>query len=178
METGMIALSAILIIIVAMPFITMVKSENKSKTSLRKGLNLFIEEHHATASKTTTHTNFMLAVDVKQNRLYFFKRNGLSSQGKIIDLKNYDSCTIEKVMSSGSNDKNIEKVSLLFHSRNSNKTDFLELYNEEHTLQLSGEINIAQDWCDYLFRNQVMLAGASPMITTDKLLDFSRISMF
>lgn len=177
----MIVVYAILIIIVAAPFLIMAGSEGKHKSFLSKGLKILLNINNATASKTSVHTNFALAVDNQQQKLYYFEQSKTEHEEQVIDLKLYDTVRVDQEVKHLKNKEkhidNIEAIYLVLSNSKTKTSQRVKLYHEDDSLQLSGEIAIAQEWKDYLqpIVAQHMVPIIEP-VTSRKSLDFSRIA--
>ncbi|WP_194852303.1 hypothetical protein [Nonlabens antarcticus] len=182
MDTGMIAITVTLIAIVSTPFILMLTGSSKRKSQLIKGLETLASQKNGTLSKKEIFLNFALGLDENAQQIYFFRKTDASEVAKTVDLHTVKSCSISKQstmvkMEKGMNES-IEKVSLLFEFKNNESPERFVLFNEEESLQLNGEIGIAQEWKTFVTSLLLDEKKEAPVLRArpNKTLDLSKIA--
>lgn len=152
METniGNIIIGILSVLICVGPFLGMylakVNKQNKILRSLQdsvRHLNVTIGEHEFCG-------DFLLGLDNNKKYILFYK-NVMNSDAiiKIVDLSTLFSCKVLKetktIKTARETMEYIEKIELSFMSRDKKETK-LELFSEERSTQLNGELQCAEKW--------------------------------
>jgi hypothetical protein len=182
MEPGMIATAAVLTSIVVMPFILMMTSSQKHKNQLKNGLKQLAATQNASLNISTVYLNFAIGIDETARQIYFFKKTDSSEICKVIDLNQVSTCGISNQSKSIKIEKRtqeiIEKVALVFEFKDATAPEYFELFDDNESLQLNGELAIAQEWKTTV---STLLANETAVIPLperrSKILDLSRIAV-
>ncbi|WP_432411727.1 hypothetical protein [Rasiella sp. SM2506] len=149
METGMIVIAVVLFAAVLVPTLLIIQNTKQKSKRLYNGLNAVVAQKNGVLSHHIEQNNFALGIDETHKALYFFKKTEDIEISEAIDLSKVTTCEISTKTRRLKKEKGfeelIEKITLVFVSKNNNETRQIELYNEEDTL-LTDEITIAEDW--------------------------------
>lgn len=150
MESGMIIITVVLFTLILVPILLIgINTTSQSKTLL-KGLKSLSDQDNGTISKHMEHTTFILGLDEIKKTLYFFKKAEGVETAKKIDLAQVRICEVTKTKTCIKREKGFEeivaKISLRFIKNLSDDIEFIDLYNEDDSLPLNGELEIAENW--------------------------------
>jgi len=148
METGMIVIAAVLTATVAVPTYLSLQSTKKQSKTLYNGLKASVSKENGVLSHHVEQKNFALGIDSTNNKFFFYKRTGDQEVSKTIDRTTVKTCEIVKttrrVKDKKSSREVIELIALSFN--NSVKSEHIELYNENESFMVQGELEIAEEW--------------------------------
>lgn len=148
METGMIVISAVLFAIIAIPTLLIIMNAKKQTRTLFNGLNTLVRAKGGIMSQHIEQNNFALGIDGINKKLFFFKKMEDREVSKIIDLTTGTSCEVVKksrcIKDKKRSHEVIELIALSFSNAFINEE--IELYNENDSLQVKGELAIAEEW--------------------------------
>ena len=149
METGMIAIAAVLGAAIIIPSLLLLQNSKEQSKKLFNGLKSAVAENNGTLTYHIEESNFALGIDKTHKTIYFFKKTEDVEISKVIDLIKLPICDVHRITKRVRKDKGfeelIERIDLVFTSKNGNEEQKLELYNEEDNL-FTDELNIAKDW--------------------------------
>ncbi|BAO54095.1 hypothetical protein NMS_0086 [Nonlabens marinus S1-08] len=159
-------------------------SNKKHHSKLTKALDVLLKCNSAIASKSSFFNNFVIAVDGHAQTVFFIKEreNGALEQS-VIDLRVFNKCKMDQQVNNITNKPGlmdtIQKLDLLLINTSTGATQRLELFNDNDSLQLSGELAIAQEWQIFLqsLLDKEVVLEAPPVVIT-RGLDLSRIALF
>jgi hypothetical protein len=154
MDTSSIIIGVVTLIICAIPFILVSRGNKKRHTEHLKLLSNWISENKLTLDKIETHSDFILGLDSKEKTFVFFKASENNRVEKI-RLNNISKVNLvkETVVLNDNNGINsrIKNVLLEFSLKSPSVQSIqFELFNIEKNHQLSGEIQLGQEWVKYL----------------------------
>lgn len=98
-------------------------------------------------------SNIIIGLDETNNKIYFFNQTKSGAIKKVVDLEAFEKSEVIRTDEANNDNsvKIIQSVSLRFLPKNkSTETAVLELYNAEETGALAGELQLANEWCQYL----------------------------
>jgi hypothetical protein len=150
MDTSSILIGVLTLIIWAIPF-TLVSRRNKKRNN--KNLKLLSDwsiENKLKLDKIESHSDFILGLDSTEKTFVFFKG---SSENRIVKIPLFNVSQVQLVKETVvSNDNSvhnsrIKSVYLEFSQKNSQSQSLqIELFSIEKHHQLSGEIQLGQEW--------------------------------
>jgi hypothetical protein len=150
MGTGMIVTTTILIVICTLPFILIIGSTKKKEKQLKKTLEARVAENNGALSECSINNNFAIGLDSKSKQIYYYKKTPEAEFFQNIDLNTVKTCEITKETKGRRNGKSnydeIQKVALMFTSKNGKLAEQFELFNYDDSSQLSGELVLADAW--------------------------------
>lgn len=150
MKTGLFITDAIIIAIVALPFILILSNSKKKERKLSKALKAEVLKDKGKLSNSTVHNNFALGIDNSRQRLYFYKVTKEAAYTQIVDLKTMASCQVDKktryVRDKEKKQEIIERLLLILTHKDQNNVTNFEFYDNNDAMPLSGEIDIAHQW--------------------------------
>ena len=149
MESGMIAIAAALFAAILVPTLLIIQNTKKQSKKLLNGLKASVTQNNGVLSQHTEQSNFALGIDKANKTIYFFKKTEDAEISQTIDLSQVTTCEIatkkRRIKKEKGFEELVEKIALVFISKNNSETKEIELYNEDDTL-LTDEITIAEDW--------------------------------
>ena len=150
MNIGTLIISALVIIICALPFILSSRGSRKRKNAKLKILHTLAEKHQAQISKYDVGADFIIGIDDVKNMVFFFKNTMGTSIENCLNLSDYKDCRLlkfEKNLSSKSGTPAIHTLKLDFIPIDkTTTTSQFEFYNEDVNTQLSGELQLINTW--------------------------------
>ncbi len=149
MDTGMIMVIAILLIVCITPFVIISSTTKKREKHLKETLQQHIAKNRATLVDYAVHNDFALGLD-SLNKIYCYHKTKDKELFQQIDLNDIKSCEVKKNTNRIKNDSSsyevVQRVALVFTPRQGSKIEEFELYNEDISSQLNGEIALATTW--------------------------------
>lgn len=149
METGMIVIAAVLFAAVLVPTLLIFQNTKKKSKTLFNGLKAIVTQNNGDLTDHMEQSNFALGIDKSNKTIYFFKKTEDAETSQFIDLSEVTTCEIatkkRRIKKEKGFEEMVEKITLMFISKNNSETKHIELYNEEDTL-LTDEITVAEDW--------------------------------
>jgi hypothetical protein len=149
METGMIIIAAALFAAVLVPTLLIVQNTKQKSKTLFNGLKTIVAQNNGVLTEYIKQGNFALGIDNSSKTIYFFKKTEDAETSQFIDLSQITTCEIStktrRIKQEKGFEELVEKITLVFHSKNNSELKQLALYNEEDTL-LTDEITIAKNW--------------------------------
>ncbi len=174
METGMIIIATVLFAIILVPIILLILSTKKQTRTLYKGLTTAVSQNNGVLSEHKEERNFALGLDAQNKFIYYYKNIKGEEITQFVDLLNVTSCEVEKrtkrVKSDKGNYEIVESVALLFYKAQGHLLDKIELYNDEDSMQLNGELVVAED---YKRKVMALLSNAMNISEEKKVKQFT-----
>ncbi|MFC7356739.1 hypothetical protein ACFQO1_03495 [Jejudonia soesokkakensis] len=150
MESGMIIITVVLFTLIIVPILLIGFNTTSQSKTLLKGLRSLIEQDKGSMSKHIEHTTFILGLDEIKKTLYFFKKAEGVETSKKIDLTQVRICEVAKTTTRVKKEKGFEDIvdtiSLRFTKIQSDEIELIDLYNEDDSLPVNGELDIAENW--------------------------------
>lgn len=147
MDWGTALVGVISILICIVPFVGMYYKRVKNKNKMLQSLKVLEDKTDCKISHHEFCGDFVLGIDETRNYVFFFKQKKEEAISKFVDLSEVQACQVVK------NKRNIEKVSfterveLNFIPTNKSKKEVrFELFDEAINMQLSGELQFADNW--------------------------------
>ncbi|PQJ32947.1 hypothetical protein BST92_13885 [Nonlabens arenilitoris] len=150
METSMVIISITLIIICILPFLIINGKTKKRAQYLKTIFNNKIQEDKKVLGEYEIHNQFAIGIDSNQGQICFLFKNDECELFKKVKLNDISSCEVLKESKQITNGKSsyelIQRVKLIFYNSYHIAIDHFELYNDENSLQVDGEIALAYSW--------------------------------
>ncbi|MDD2563221.1 MAG: hypothetical protein PHU27_03270 [Salinivirgaceae bacterium] len=151
MDLGSSIITAIFLAICIVPFILMGRSRKKRKKETLQSLSKIANQHNCNISKHEIHPNFIIGMDESKKFVFFVKKTDDKVTEQYINLAEIQSCKVKttgRTIEHNNGTQNlINKLELSFIALDKNKKETtLELFNADTTIQLSGELQIAEQW--------------------------------
>lgn len=145
MDINMIAIGAILIAVVTIPFLYMANGAKKQKQLLSNSLQQLANANSCVLTKHNIYNSMAIGIDENKGLVFFYKKLNDKEESKIIDLSQTHKCIVVKKTKRINKSEIIDSISLLFHQNDGNDLQF-EFYNDDESLQLNGELAAAESW--------------------------------
>lgn len=154
MDTSSIIIGVITLIICAIPFVRVSRGNKKRRNKNLKSLKDWTIENNLKLDKIESHSDFILGLDSNEKTFVFFKESNENSIEKI-PLSNVTQVNLVKETTVSNDAKGlnsrIAKVSLEFSLKLSSSSSVqVELFDLEKNHQLSGEIQLGQEWAKHI----------------------------
>jgi hypothetical protein len=150
MESGMIVIAAVLVAVIVVPILLISINTKKQSKTLLNGLKTLCSQNNGVLSEHIEHNNFALGADENKKAIYFYKKTEDAIIAKTIHLKAVDHCEILKTTTRVKKEKGFEeltqKVTISFIPIKGESTEFIDLYDDNDSLLVNGEVAIAEDW--------------------------------
>jgi hypothetical protein len=154
MNIGNIALGALFIALCILPFYLSSRSARKRQNRLLKALQDFAAGKGGTISRHEVCGDIAIGIDDQKKRAYFVRKVENNESAWEVDLGVAQSCHMDKGLglnlnlSGSSTHAPIHKIDLVFQHPTIQPTSTLfPLYRAVDTLQLQGELQLAEKWC-------------------------------
>ncbi|MEO9952193.1 MAG: hypothetical protein ABJF08_00320 [Nonlabens sp.] len=149
MNSGMIITIVILLTVCITPFVLINSRTKQKEKHLKKTLQQHILKNRATLVDYVIHNDFALGLD-SLNKIYRYQKTNDKELLQEIDLNYIKSCEVKKDTNRIKNDSSsyevVQRIALVFTTKNGSKVEQFELYNENKSSQLNGEIALAATW--------------------------------
>jgi len=152
MDLDIAILGVVLTAICVLPFVWLHRIKKKGENNLLKSLADFAAKHNCSISKKQVHRDFVLGMDENKGCICFYKKSKDEEVSEFIDLAGVKTCkVINTHMVFNTHDgarKVVEKLELSFEPAGSGSAVTLELYDMYKNVQLSGELQLIEEWAD------------------------------
>jgi hypothetical protein len=143
-ETIIIGLLSVALFVVPIMYI-----QHKQKQKAGKALQEFLVMAGQLQVKPTQHElwndRYAISLDEEQKKLFYLKKDDVKEQKHIVNLADTKRCAVVSVSRDVNGSKIIDQIGLSLTSR-TGKDLYLGFYNKEESLNMSGELLIAQKW--------------------------------
>lgn len=151
MDLGTAVVGLISIVICISPFIVMYYNKKKKEYQMMKSLKDSATLNNCKISQHEFCGDFIIGIDENKNIIFFLKQKVNETTIQIVDITCMEYCkTIRRTRKLiGDDDHSVftEAIELSFTTRHNYKEEIrLELFNEETNKQLSGELQLAENW--------------------------------
>lgn len=141
MDSSTIIIAIVFIAICILPFVLIGKNRSKNKKQMLRSIAELAKSNESNI-EYNIFNDTIIGFDSASNSILFLKkRNDISHCIKLSEVKQ---CVVHTT-----NQRNslVDKVGLLFSFIQKEKSEiFIELYNSAYTMQLSGELQLAEKW--------------------------------
>ncbi|GEQ85808.1 hypothetical protein ULMS_13160 [Patiriisocius marinistellae] len=149
METGMIVIFIILLLVCTLPFILITRNTKKREKQLKAALIAKISKNNGALLEFEINNNAIIGLDNK-NQLYYYSNTQEQEHLQSINLNDVKSCKVVKdtkrVKSGKSEYELAQRIALIFSFQRDGITEKFEIYNNDDSSQLDGEIALAEKW--------------------------------
>lgn len=146
----MIILGAIMAIVCALPFMAVTISRNRVTKNVKKRLNELAAENNGSLTRMEVHGKMALAMDEKEQRLFFVKQHTDQVEKVVVDLSRMSQCRLEKQSRTVTSDRGkyllIESVLLRLVPNTRTEEVKVTVFDIETDLSLNGELQFAERW--------------------------------
>jgi hypothetical protein len=151
MNTGSTIIGIVLIILCALPFILLNRSRKKKEKIMLKNLSELANEHNCQITRRDFLCDSAIGMDEMKHFVFFFRKNKDREVKQYVDLAEMKSCRVmninRPVGDTAGSQKVTDQLFLSFIPRESKKGEVrFELYNSDVNVQLSGELQSAEEW--------------------------------
>lgn len=151
MELGSAITGAILIIICALPFISIRRNRMKKEKSILQSLTRVAAQNNCQIDHQDLCGNFAIGIDETKNSVFFYRQAKVNEVEQYVNLDEVQSCKIintnRTFMSSGKKQEVIDKLELSFiPTTNSKPVANMEFFNIDMNIQLFGELELIKKW--------------------------------
>lgn len=172
METGMIVISTLLIALCALPFVLISGSTKKREKQLIKNLETKVSNNNGILTDYAINYDFALGIDSAAKQIYYYKKSQETEYFKKVNLNEIKSCEVVKdkkrIKNGKSNYELIQRIALVFTSKQGHVVEQFELYDYDNSSQLNGEIALADSWKQKI---SDLLAENNTIIETHKITE-------
>lgn len=155
MDSATILIAVISIVICGLPFVISRYNRKKTEGALLSEIKTLSSNKAIQLSKYELLSNFIIGLDEKANVLYFLRKKETGNHFLEVDLAKYTKVEVQQNNHQESENNNtrtvIDQLVLKFHPKSSpDKIVLVELYSHIEAQNLSGEIQLAQEWALFL----------------------------
>ncbi|PKB45052.1 hypothetical protein AX016_3288 [Cellulophaga sp. RHA19] len=152
MDLGTDIIAIIIVIVCILPFILIAKGRKKKEKKMLAALQEVANRDNCTINDYEISANFIIGIDHKQNRVFYYKNEeGVINEG-IVNLEGIKTCKIgtkSKTINTNKDRKEyiIQGLYLKFIPRfNNNPEALFHVYDSDLKMQLTGELQLAKKW--------------------------------
>lgn len=151
MENSSIILSAIILALCIAPFILMGRGRKRKEKEMAQALKNLADKEECLISKKQICGDFIIGFDENKKHFFYIKKTDNEEFTKHINLRKIQKCkaviTSRKISTTNGSQRIIEKLELSFTPKNVSEPEiFLEFYDEKTNMQLSGELQVIEEW--------------------------------
>ncbi|MDD3875795.1 MAG: hypothetical protein PHT69_04185 [Bacteroidales bacterium] len=155
MNVESIYIGIILLVLCIVPFVIVNYIKGQNKKRILKSLKNIARQHNCQIGQHELFGNFIIGLDENKNAVLFYKMTKNNTVEQHIELEKIQSC---KVINTNKTNKSktghsqvFEKYELSFIPIDKSKAEItLEFYDEEESLQPSGEVQIMEKWSNLI----------------------------
>jgi hypothetical protein len=146
-----VAIGGIVLVCCLLPFVLTDRKRNANKRKMIQALNHLALQNNAIITQSDYAGKFVIGLDEHTNNVFFLKVNPNGNVVQSVDLADVKTCrvnTISRTVKENKSTQRItEKLELVFIPiQPDGKTCQMEIYNEEESLQLTGELQLVEKW--------------------------------
>jgi|SRR5690625_46031 len=155
MDTGNILIMAILLFVVAIPFIIFNISRKKKKKEMLNQLAELAKSKNTEIGEYEISGSMAIGFDTSSAYLFFYKSVENANQNETINLKEISSTkiSINRRKTADGSQSVIDGVELILNSKNSTSS-ILEFFNAEKEGLLTGQLELIEKW-DKLIKSKI-----------------------
>jgi hypothetical protein len=153
MDVETIVIAVISLLICGLPFWFMIRNRKKNESKMISDLAALSGKKQLKLTKYELTANLIIGLDDLENTLYFLNKTKNGAKSKVIDLTNYDDCEVIRADRSENEHsaKQIQSLVLRFLPKhNQSELINLPIYDADESGALSGELQLANEWCQCL----------------------------
>lgn len=145
-------LGVILTLVIIFPIILLQLKKQKQKKKMLNALARLAARKNATMADTVFCSDFIMGLDPEKKVLGFYRTSREGEESLVVDLQEYSQCKAdirrEATGNTGLNGSAVSRADLVLTPRDGSKKELrLELYDCNKSYQLSGELQLAEEWC-------------------------------
>lgn len=148
MDSGTTFTSIIILVIIIIPFLLMGINAKKQKNSIKKELENIATNYGYKVGQFDIWKTSAIALDESEKFLIGYRKTNLETIEFFTNLKDFNSCTIQKSIRNVGDEVVVEHLKLAFGSKqNPNKPQYFEFYNSDtDRSQLGDEMQLLTKW--------------------------------
>jgi hypothetical protein len=155
METGSTLIGLAMIVLCTLPFIFLNRSRKKREKQMTMSLEDIARQHHCNITRKDLLSDSVIGMDERKHFVFFYKKTKEKELQQSVNLADIKKCRVMNVNrplgGSDSNQKVTDRLYLSFTPAEMKKEDVkFELYNSEVNVQLSGELQAAEEWSNLI----------------------------
>jgi hypothetical protein len=140
-------IGAILVALCAMPFVYFGMSRKNKEKKVVQALKDFASQHKSTITTHDVSGELIIGLDETTKTLFMSKHFEGQVTNKVLQLSDVTGCAVEKHYKNYGNQQVVDQLSIRFITKKGNASEvYWELFNSNETYQLSGELQLADDW--------------------------------
>jgi len=150
MDTTTMIIGAVVIALCMLPFVIMGSNKKKRKAQLLKSLSEIAAGHDCKITRHEFFDQFIIGLDDAGSYAFFLKKSKDDEVSEYVDLSVVQKCkVVNSSRVAGGNVIITDKVELSFLSVDKKNPDKkFELYTSEESMQLTGELQLAEKWAE------------------------------
>lgn len=146
-DFGTLLVGSITVAVCAIPFVLTIGGRKKREKQLMRSLTAMAERHNCQVGQHEFCGNYALGMDEAGRFVFFHKQVKQQMEERAIDLLDIKACKPTNIGRKVAGDRVVERLGLEFVPADTKKPEiFLELYNNDHSFQLSGELQSMERW--------------------------------
>ena len=147
LDFGTLIIGALTVAVCATPFVLTIGGRKKREKQMMRSLAAMAEQRQCRVGQHEFCGNYALAVDEAGRYVFFHKRVKEQVEEQAIDLLDIKACKPVNIGKKMAHDRVVERLGLEFVPKDPKKREiFLELYNNDHSFQLRGELQSMERW--------------------------------
>jgi hypothetical protein len=157
-----VAVGGVIIASCVLPFVVMGQKGKKNEKKMLQSLRSIAAQNNAQITNYDFAGKFIIGLDEHSNNLFYLKKNQEKEWIQQVYLKDIKTCKVvnlsRTIKANKSTERVIERLELNFIPiLQEDKNVVLEFYNEEESMQLTGELQLVEKW-EKLINEQIKKA--------------------
>lgn len=146
-DFGTLLIGSLTVAICAIPFVLTIGGRKRREKQMMRSLQTMAAQHHCQIGQREFCGNYLLGMDQKDRYVFFHQRNKETMEERAVDLKEIAACKPINIGRKIAGERIVERLGLEFVPIDQDTPEInLELYNNDHSFQLRGELQSMEKW--------------------------------
>ncbi|WP_108424871.1 hypothetical protein [Flagellimonas amoyensis] len=146
-DFGTLLIGSITVAICAIPFVLTIGSRKKREKQMMKSLQTLAAQHNCQIGQREFCGNYVLGMDKADRFVFFYQAIKEQTKEQTVDLMEVAACKPMNIGRKIAGERVVERLGLEFVPMDKDISEIhLELYNNDHSFQLRGELQSMEKW--------------------------------
>ena len=146
-DFGTLLIGSLTVAVCAIPFVLTIGGRKKQEKQMMSSLRAMAQRHNCGVGRHEFCGNYLLGIDEAGRYVFFCRKTKEGIEERTVDLAKVVACKPMNVGRKVAGERIVERLGLEFVPIDHNTPDItLELYNNDHSFQLRGELQSMEKW--------------------------------